>query len=352
MSHDNMTDAQKRIFDNIINPVKVGTRVKGRFKLRAMKGDIIMRETPWCPNVVVNGYFDRLFDGTGAYVKGFLAGAGTSMPAVTDTALQSYLGGGNSFQDSWHVINSTVSPRSVTLGYRIRGAEGAVVGNVSEVGLYSGSGSTAESPASNRPLINRARVTDELGNPTSITVLSDEFLEVVWEFVFYAIEGATGTLTINIDGTPTNFDYEIRPIAMNYSGYWSVSTGTNAVYRDIGPAPWPRVSSSGNAISKVAADASFIDPSASSLPPGHVAENNFTGSTAAAYVAGSLNRTFTLRLPLNNGNMNVRSIILCLSRANLTASTSMTHQVLLDGPFEKKPTHIFDLPVNVSMGNA
>lgn len=357
MSHDNMTDAQKRLLDNIINPVKMGPRVKGRFKLRAMKGDIIMRETPWCPNIVVNGYFDRLFDGTISYVKGFLAGAGTSTPAVTDTALQSYLGGGNSMQESWHVINSTVSPRSVTLGYRIRGAEGAVVGNVSEVGLYSGSGIVAESPASNRPLINRARVTDELGNPTSITVLSDEFLEVVWEFVFYAIDGATGTLTINIDGTPTNFDYEIRPIAMNYLSYWNVSTGTNSNYRLIGPSPWLVASTEGsNAISKVTADASFIAPSASSLPPGHVTANNFTGRTAAAYVPGSLNRTFALRLPLNNGNMNVRSIILLSGAASSiyggTNIGTMTHQVLLDGPFEKKPTHIFDLPVNVSMGNA
>lgn len=355
MSHDNMTDAQKRIFDNIINPVKVGTRVKGRFKLRAMKGDIIMRETPWCQNIVVNRYFDRLFDGTETYVNGFLAGAGTSMPAVTDTALQSYLGGGNSFQDSWHVINSTVSPRSVTLGYRIRGDEGAVVGNVSEVGLYLG-GSSGSSPASNRPLINRARVTDELGNPTSITVLSDEFLEVVWEFVFYAIEGSAGTLTINIDGTPTNFDYEIRPIAMNYSGYWSVSTGTGSNNRTIGPSPWPVATAFNDNSSKVAADASFIDPSASTFPPGHVAANSFTGRTAAAYVPGSLNRTFTLRLPINNGNMNVRSIILVSGRAQAgnggAGAGAMAHQVLLDGPFEKKPTHIFDLPVNVSMGNA
>ena len=130
MSHDNMTDAQKRLFDNIINPVKVGPRVKGRFKLRAMKGNIIMRESAWCPNIIVNGAFDYWLQNVDTVgIGGFVAGAGTATPQPTDTALQSFLGAGGSVQESWVTRNTTVSPRSITVGVRIRANEGAIVGN-------------------------------------------------------------------------------------------------------------------------------------------------------------------------------------------------------------------------------
>src|SRR5690606_26890682 len=231
MHPDQMTDAQKRLFDNIINPVKVGSRVKGRFKLRAMKGDFVMRETPWCPNIIVNGAFDFwLQNATNTGIMGFVAGAGTSTPQPTDTSLQSFLGGGGLVQEGWVTKNTTVSPRSITVGVRIRAGEGAVVGNVAEIALCRG---TTGTPNNSTPIFNRARVVDEMGNPTTITVLSDEFLEVIYEITLYAIEGATGTLTINIDGTPTNFDYEIRPISMNSTQWWGTTvavlgTGTDA----------------------------------------------------------------------------------------------------------------------------
>ena len=130
MYPDQMTDAQKRLFDNIINPVKVGPRVKGRFKLRAMKGDIIMRESAWCPNIIVNGAFDYWFQNVASIgIMGFVAGAGTATPQPTDTSLQSFLGGGGLVEEAWVTRNTTVSPRSITVGVRIRANEGAVVGN-------------------------------------------------------------------------------------------------------------------------------------------------------------------------------------------------------------------------------
>src|SRR5690606_8691254 len=137
----------------------------------------------------------------------------------TDTSLQSFLGGGGSVEEGWMIRNTTVSPRSITLGVRIQGSEGAVVGNVAEIALCRG---TTGTPNNSTPIFNRARVVDEMGNPTTITVLSDEFLEVIYEITLYAIDGATGTLTINIDGTPTDFDYEIRPISMNHAGWWGI----------------------------------------------------------------------------------------------------------------------------------
>lgn len=353
LEHDS-NDATKRIFDNIINPVSVKQRVKARFKLRAMKGNIIMRESAWCPNLIVNGWFNNLFGVPSLYgICGFLAGAGTAAAAETDTALVSYLGGGNDYQQSWVTTNSTVSPRTMTLGVRYRGAEGAVVGNVSEIAMYwstSGIG-----PAPTRSIINRARVVDELGNPTSVTVLSDEFLEVIWEFTYFAIEGATGVLTINIAGTPTNFNYEIRPVSMKSNNVWIASPSTfsgGGVRMETSGIPTVGAS---NMRCNLANVNTFGDPDSAGYPTGGTTfANNFTTRVLGPYTTNSKTRLTTVRLPLNNGNHaspGARTIYLALAGPS-DSNPWCTHQMLLDGPVLKSALQLFDLPINVSMGNA
>lgn len=353
------TDDEKRALDSIIRPAKIKQGVSGRFKLRAMKGNIIMRETAWCPNIIVNGAFDYwLQNVTTTGIMGFVAGAGTSTPQPTDTSLQSFLGGGGSVEEGWVTKNTTVSPRSITLGVRIRGGEGAVVGNVAEIALCRG---TSGTPNNSTPIFNRARVVDELGNPTTVTVLSDEILEVIYEITLYAIDGATGTLTINIDGTPTNFDYEIRPISMNSTSWWGISgevigTGTSA-YVQFNPSGLLRATTVAPQRScHVTNQTTFGDPSASSNPDGYITSVQFTSRVNAPYVPGSKERLQTIRLPLNNGNIaapGIHSINLVLDYIGSTTIGSWcVHQMLLDGPFLKLNTHVFDLPITVSMDNA
>lgn len=354
-NHDDNDDT-KRLFDNIINPVNVKQRVKARFKLRAMKGNIIMRESAWCPNLIVNGWFNQLFSGPPSLygICGFIAGAGTAAAAETDNALVSYLGGGNDYQQGWVTTNSTVAPRSMTIGVRYRGAEGAVVGNVSEIAMYWATSGIGPGPT--RSIINRARVVDELGTPTSITVLSDEFLEVIWEFTYFAIDGATGTLTVNVNGTPTNFGYEIRPVSMLSTQSWiagSVSTfSSNGVRMETSGIP---AAGASNMRCNLANVNTFGDPSGAGLPAGgSTYTNNFTTRVLGAYTLNSKTRLTTVRLPLNNGNFalpGVRTIYLAL--AGQSDSTPWcTHQMLLDGPIHKTNLQLFDLPINVSMGNA
>src|SRR5690606_29023709 len=150
MSH-NLTDHEKRILDNVIRPIHFKQRCSARFKLRAMKGNIIMRESAWCPNIIVNGAFDYWFQNTANIgIMGFVAGAGTATPQPTDTSLQSFLGGGGLVEEGWVTKNTTVSPRSITVGVRIRASEGAVVGNVAEIALCRG-GSGSGIPNNSTP---------------------------------------------------------------------------------------------------------------------------------------------------------------------------------------------------------
>src|SRR5690606_32973092 len=162
------------------------------------------------------------------------------------------------------------------------------VGNVAEIALCRG---TSGIPNNSTPIFNRARVVDEMGNPTTITVLSDEFLEVIYEITLYTIDGATGTLTINIDGTPTNFDYEIRPINMNNTTCWRIDgsvsgTGTNA-YVPFNPSGLLNFNVNNPSACHVTDQTTFGDPSASSNPAGYDASNRFTSRVDAVYVPGS-----------------------------------------------------------------
>src|SRR5690606_15999221 len=172
--------------------------------------------------------------------------------------------------------------------------------------------------------------------------------EVIYEITLYAIDGATGTLTINIDGTPTNFDYEIRPISMNNTSWWGISGSSN-----FNPSGLLSAATT-DFTCHVTGQATFGDPSASSAPAGFSASNRFTSRVLAPYVPGSKERLQTIRLPLNNGNIaapGIRSINLALNSIGSTSSWCV-HQMLLDGPFLKAPTQVFDLPVTVAMDNA
>lgn len=359
--HDN-SDEMKRFLDRVVNPINLGCRAEGRFKVRRMKGNVILQEVEaveesgWSKNLLVNTWFnDKLGNAPGVrWFTGFVCGAGTNTPAVTDVAMQSYLGGGNSLQSATRTIVANVAPRHMKIVLRYRGNEGAVVGNVSEVGLYWSSVSTNTAPSNSVSLVNRARIVDELGNPTSITVLSDEFLEVVYEVRFYAMEGLTGTLTINMPGGPQNFNYEIRPVSMNHTGSWSNSVGQvsgNGVGAYI--SGWPIVAGSNYSHSYVTGQTTFGDPESAVVPAGFVNTNVFTTRVAAAYVPNSRTRLFTCRLPLNNGNIaspGIRSINIGLAGQGDYDSWCM-HQMLLSGPFQKVAGQIFDLPINVAMGN-
>src|SRR5690606_30480862 len=129
-------------------------------------------------------------------------------------------------------------------------------------------------------------------------------------------DGATGTLTINIDGTPTDFDYEIRPISMNHAGWWGIHGSLESgAWVQFNPSGLLYATTGGQTPSHVTDQTTFGDPSASSVPAGYNTSNRFTSRVDAPYVPGSKERLQTIRLPLNNGNIaapGIRSINLAL----------------------------------------
>ncbi|WP_313319596.1 hypothetical protein [Stenotrophomonas sp.] len=354
------SDNLKRFQDSIVTDIKAKAVASARWKVRAMKGNMILRETPWMKNVIVNRWWDSLATTLGSLgFKGFIAGAGTATPAVTDTALQSYLGGGNAFQSASTVINSTVAPRSMTTSVTIRGAEGAVVGNVAELALYWGSTGGTQAPSNTVSICNRVRVTDELGAPTTIQVQADEFLEITCEMTWFAIDGATGVWQMMDKGVLKTFNYEIRPVSMNSNAWKTI--GINSSVVPFNPSSYISTASTSSYNSpKALAQTTFVNPSATGAsnteaPGWNVASNAFdSNQLLEAYVPGSRTTKQRIRLPLNNGNLaapGIRSIMIPFGDTSAN-SCWCVHQMLLDGPFVKTSNELLDMPITVVRDNA
>ena len=82
---------------------------------------------------------------------------------------------------------TTTSPYYVAVKRTYRFGEGVASGNISEVGCGWGTGLA---------LWNRALVKDLNGNPTTITVLSDEFLDVIIEVRYYPTQSFSGSFNL------------------------------------------------------------------------------------------------------------------------------------------------------------
>ena len=97
-------------------------------------------------------------------------------------ALDNFIASTTNQQRSSEISNTTTAP--YYYGGRItwRFGQGIAAGNISEVGLGWG----------NSNLWNRALIKDANGNPTTITVLSDEYLDVVSEIRVYPTQNLSG----------------------------------------------------------------------------------------------------------------------------------------------------------------
>lgn len=158
------------------------------FKMVVRKADTdeIVRETPEFHNLVLTTGLARM--STGTWIDRCCVGTGNSTPVALQVALDSFLA-------------STTTPASGVVdsgGIQVATAPyywfgrrtwrfdvGTATGNISEIGLGWG----------NTTLWNRALVKDAEGNPTTITVLADEYLDVISEVRIYPQE-STGTFNL------------------------------------------------------------------------------------------------------------------------------------------------------------
>lgn len=157
--------------------LKAKIEVGARFKFITSKANgHISKETDWFNNLVLDAGLDAMGGAGTANITHVWVGTGNSTPTPTQTGLDNTLAGTSTVQGAdQRGVQTSNLPYYYWMRRTFRFGLGVAAGNLSEVGLGN------ESSA----LFNRALIKDNAGNPTTVTVLSDEFLDVVVEFRVY-----------------------------------------------------------------------------------------------------------------------------------------------------------------------
>jgi hypothetical protein len=173
-----------RIKGNIME-FNLGVQVGAKFKLVVHKGDgKPVRETSWFHNLVLDSGLDRL--SVGPPYDRCCVGTGNSTPTTTQTQLDNFVGSTTTIQAESAGQQTSNTPYYMFNSIQWRFAQGVATGNISEVALGW----------SNTSLFNRALIKDGNGNPTTITVLSDEYLDVYSEVRGYLNQNISGSFNL------------------------------------------------------------------------------------------------------------------------------------------------------------
>ena len=255
---------------NIETSQSVG--MAGHFTIKKFNSDSGEQVGEWdFDNLITNGGLDRI----GTHDDWFeycYVGSGQKVPAFTDNTLQNPIASNRNTSNPSYG-NSGVSPYYLWLKKSFQFGGGEAAGNIAEVGIGWSGGS----------LFSRALILDELGDPTVITVLSNEFLTVDYELRIYPkLTDDTGSVTFTGSKGGT-YDWIFRsaranaedwgryPFARPYFGYaWYEYVSAS----DIG--------------------------SVTSAPSGLTSISPV--SSVSSYVPGSYECTFTRSLSINEAN--------------------------------------------------
>lgn len=147
--------------------------------------------------------------GTGGPINGACVGAGTTAPTNSDTSLASMLRVTSTQQSIAELAGSTTAPYYAEWRIVYRFPAGTAAGNLSEVGLGWNANPWANTMGG---LWCRALIKDSEGNPTTITVLSDEVLDIVYTLQLHP-PASDVTGTFNLSGVA--YQYTLRPSSVN-----------------------------------------------------------------------------------------------------------------------------------------
>lgn len=199
--------------------LNMNSNVSGMYKLEVVKKDGSISGTGWFKNLITDGGMDRRAANTD-YIRYCQVGSGSSTPSYSDTALSAWIAGST----AQYSISEGAASSSPYYAYVIKTfsfAAGVATGNISEVGVgWASTGS----------LFSRALVVDGSGNPTPITVLSDEELRVTYQFRLYVpLDDVTGS--VNLGGVTYNYTARASLATTSSTSAWSSHQTTESTER-------------------------------------------------------------------------------------------------------------------------
>jgi hypothetical protein len=269
--------------------LKIESKVAGYYKLEAVKLDEVGKElsrrvvADWFPNLITDQGLNQMGNNSN-YLNNCQVGSGSNTPAFTDTALQAFI---TSTASTTSRVASTLSTSPYYAQHAVvfRFAEGTAAGNLTEVGV--GWSSTDGS------LFSRALILDGGGSPTTITILSDETLDVSYALRFYPKlidDIGTTVFTGNIGGS---YDWIFRASEVG-TDKWDMELGSNLSMGYKSPLTLCR-----GDIGPITGEPTLLTESISST------------FLALTYVNSSLERKFSVSAGLTAGNLTggIRSFV-------------------------------------------
>lgn len=292
--------------------MKLTGGVEGWFKIEAYREGVPDSRrvvADWFPNLILDAGLERMGANTG-YIAACRVGAGSTPVSPLDNALVSLVASTTS------QVGGAAGAQSSApyFGWRrntYRFAEGAAAGNLSEVGV--GWGATA--------LFSRALILDSAGNPTTITVLPDETLDVTYELRTYppAVD-SSGTVVMG----GVTYNWVARAASVTNSDIWAQASTGSLIY------PYSSFGHSGSMgpITGI--------PSGTSAP---------LTTVRGGYASNSKKIAITVSAPLNQGNVagGIRSI------RSLGGSSGLgAYQIEFDPVIPKDATKVFSLTFEIA----
>lgn len=284
-------------------------------------------DTGYQKNLILNQGLDFFGGGQGSQILQYcVIGSGNSQPSYTQNKLDNAVVGvvGSAFSsktDYDAARDGNLYKTNRVLKYLFSGLNNV---NISEVGLASNYSDSAA-----YYLCTRALIKDSSGNPTTITVLSGEILEIYYKlWAVFDITDKTGQVNL-LDGVGGNIAYNYKTRLANVG-----SSGFQAGY-------YITLNSSNSASIHYSAG---VDLSAiTAAPSGNsVAISNYTENS---YQKGSYKKVFTLNF--NIAIANDKNRVLFMSFAGFYWQIRFG-SVADDSPINKTSTQTLAIPVEVS----
>ena len=184
-----------------MNQVSLHAGLAGEYRMVVQHADGTAKDTGWFHNLILDSGLNHIGSGfQDALLAYARVGTGTSTPVVTQAQLDSQLAVSTSSSSSATAVTNDGSPlyRS-TLTFTYVFNQGAVVGNITEVGIgWATTGAT---------LFSRALMLDNAGSPTTVTLVALDQLTVYYRLrITPPLTDGVGSVTLGA----TTYNYTSR----------------------------------------------------------------------------------------------------------------------------------------------
>lgn len=321
----------------IIEPkaeIVVPARMRGRFKLRVRKAHhgTIRHETPWFDNLILNNGLDFVGE-TDSQFATAAVGTDNTAPAVGQSELGSLVassGGASSMQTT---TPSSPPPYTASKSGTFSFGQGDAQGNLAEVGV----GAAADD------LFSRALILDANGDPTTLTIQADEFLDVIYELSLLVPEtDVTGT----IDVSGTSHDYTLRAANVTSSTWWALGDDSGVARQT-----FMRGGFKDAGLTQLAATFDGGIGAIDSSPSGD--QDDATGRTqVGSYTSGDYQQDCQAQWGLNAGNFGTGIQSLRVAFGAWGRSARNTFQIEYDPVIDKGDTEVLTLQFRHSWDRA